>query len=166
MHRTLVAAIVAALSLPAPLGASPPQARTSSVEGKASTCTGQAIGNSPVQARDLSSGQIAGKATTASDGTFTLQGLPTASYVFEVLNDLQQVVATSANINVASAVTISNVSVREGNCSPAAAAAVGSTAASGGGLSTAAWIAIIAAASAAGIGGITAVVNNNASPSQ
>lgn len=169
MNRTLTAAMIAALSLPAPLVAAPRQGQNASVAGKAFQCTGQAIGNASVQVRDLSNGRSAGRATTASDGTFRLAGLPGGRYVIEVLNSAQQVIATSAIMNVPEGGSLADIAVRAGNCAPAAAA-VGSVAlagaSTGGGLSTAALAAIVAGAAAAGIGGIVAITNDNGSPSR
>jgi hypothetical protein len=132
---------------------------TASVSGTASDVTGRALSNTVVQLRSVSTGQLAGSATTNGLGQFSIAGLPPGTYVVEVINAAGQIVGTSGSVAVSAGAAVTGVGVT----TTAAAAIV----AAHHGLSTHAIVLIVGAASAASVaGGIAAATGGTASGSQ
>jgi len=156
--RRLLAVVVACTVSAAPLLQATGAQATASVAGTARSAAGQAMANSTVQLRNLMTGQLAGTTTSSASGAFTFAGLPPGRYAVEVLNATNQIIGTSAALDVAAGAAISGVGVAAG-----AAGAAGGGA--GGGLSTGVIIGITAAAIGAGVG-IYAVARDDASPSR
>jgi hypothetical protein len=148
-------------------------AQTASLSGTATASNGQTIANTPVQLRDVNTGQLVGKTTSTPTGTFTFAGLGAGTYAVEVLSATGQIIGTSAAVSVAAGATVTGVAVGAsaaaaaagaGACAAAAGAAGAGTAAAAAGVSTA--IVVTTVAVAAGIAATVAIVKANASPSR
>jgi hypothetical protein len=163
--RVLTALIAVAISLTSAdaIAARPGQAASSSsVSGTASDASGRALSNAGVQLRNVSTGQLAGSATTNTAGQFSFAGLTPGSYVVEVTNTAGQIVGTSGSLAVSAGVAVTSVGVTTGT--GAAAAAATTVAAHGLGAHVPL---ILGAAAAAGVaGGIAVASGGTASPSQ
>jgi hypothetical protein len=163
--RVLAALIAVAISLTSvdAIAARPGQAASSSsVSGTASDASGRALSNAGVQLRNVSTGQLAGSATTNAAGQFSFAGLTPGSYVVEVTNASGQIVGTSGSLAVSAGVAVTSVGVTAA-AGPAAAAAT-TVAAHGVGAHV---TLILGAAAAAGVaGGIAVASGGTASPSQ
>jgi hypothetical protein len=176
MRRVVVVALAFSLAGIAPVFAAgrarQAPAQTASLSGTATASTGQTIANTPVQLRDVNTGQLAGKTTSTPAGTFTFAGLAAGTYAVEVLSATGQIIGTSAAVSVTAGATVTGVAV--GASAAAAAAGAGAGAAAGGaaagtgaaaaGVSTAVVVTTVAVA--AGIAGTVAIVKANASPSR
>ena len=158
--RFLVIALAVTLSLPlSPLGVSGvAQTEAASIAGTATSSTGEILVNATVQLRDLATGRVSGTTTSSSTGAFSFAAIDPGNYVVEVFNAAGQVVGTSASISVAAGATLTDVAVS------ATAAAVTVAAASVAGIST--IVAVTTAAAAAGVVGLVAVGQGDASPSR
>jgi hypothetical protein len=147
-------------------------AQTASLSGTATASNGQTIANTPVQLRDVNTGQLVGKTTSMPTGTFTFAGLGAGTYAVEVLSATGQIIGTSAAVSVAAGATVTGVAVGASaaavaagvGAGAAAGAAAAGTAAAAAGVSTA--IVVTTVAVAAGIAGTVAIVRANASPSR
>jgi hypothetical protein len=146
--------------------------QTASLSGTATASNGQTIANTPVQLRDVNTGQLVGKTTSTPNGTFTFAGLGAGTYAVEVLSATGQIIGTSAAVSVAAGATVTGVAVGASAAAVAAGAGAGAaagaaaagTAAAAAGVSTA--IVVTTVAVAAGIAGTVAIVRANASPSR
>src|SRR5215470_17429186 len=124
--RFLSALIVLALSVTSAnvIAARPGQgASTASVSGTASDAAGHVLSNSSVQLRNVSTGQLVGRATTNGLGQFSFSSLPPGTYVVEVANATGQIVGTSGSVVVGAGATVTGVGVTSATATNAAAAA-------------------------------------------
>jgi len=159
LHALIVFAIgmasVDAIAAPRPGQTS----AAASVSGTASDVTGHVVSNTVVQLRNVSTGQLAGSATTNGIGQFSFAGLAPGTYIVEVTNAAGQIVGTSGSVVVSAGAAVTGVGVT----TTAAAAIV----AAHHGLTTHAIVLIVGAASAASVaGGIAAAAGGTASGSQ
>ena len=161
--RVLAALIAVAIGVTSAdaIAARPGQAASSaSVSGTASDASGRVLSNTTVHLRNVSTGQLAGSATTNGVGQFSLVGLTPGTYVVEVTNAAGQVVGTSGPVVVSAGAAVTGVGV-----TTSAAAATATTVAAHG-LSTHLTL-ILGAAAAGGVaGGIAVASGGTASPSQ
>jgi hypothetical protein len=146
-------------------------AQTASLSGTATASNGQTIANTPVQLRDVNTGQLVGKTTSTPNGTFTFAGLGAGTYAVEVLSATGQIIGTSAAVSVAAGATVTGVAVGASAAAAAAGAGAGAAAAAGAGTAAAAAgvstaIVVTTVAVAAGIAATVAIVKANASPSR
>jgi hypothetical protein len=155
-------AVLLALGLALPLSPfvarSLAQGEVASVAGTATSPTGQTLINTTVQLRDLANGSVTSTTTSSSTGAFTFAGVNPGNYVVEVLNGAGEVVGTSASISVAAGAMVTGVTVT------ATAAAVAAGAGTGIGVGT--IVAVTSAAAAAGVVGLAAAGQEDASPSR
>jgi hypothetical protein len=155
-----VIVLIVALSLPlsplAVMGVA--QTESGSVAGSATSSTGQVLANVTVQLRDLSTGTVSGTTRSSSTGSFSFAAVTPGNYVVEVLNAAGQVVGTSASISVAAGGAVTGVAV--------SATAETVTAEAAGTTSIRTIVAVTSAAAAAGVLGIVAVGQGDASPSR
>jgi hypothetical protein len=160
--RVLSALIVIALGLTSAdvIAARPGQSASGgSISGTASDTNGHVLSNTGVQLRNVSTGQLVGRATANGVGQFSFDQLPPGSYVVEVVNAAGQIVGTSGSVVVSAGAAVAGVSVTGSVASRAAA--------SSGGFSTHHVGLILGAAAAAGVaGGIAMATGGTASPSQ
>ena len=156
--RFLVIVLAAALSLPlSPIGVIGAQTEAASVAGTATSSTGEVLVNATIQLRDLATGTVSGTTRSSSTGDFSFAAVAPGNYVVEILNAAGQVVGTSASISVAPGAGLTGVAV-------SVTAAGVRAAASATGIST--IFAVTTAAAAAGVVGIVAVGQGDASPSR
>jgi len=126
-----------------------------SVAGSAISSTGQVLVNATVQLRDLANGTVSDTTRSSSTGSFSFAAVTPGNYVVEVLNAAGQVVGTSASISVAEGGAVTGIAV-----SATAAAVTAAT------TSIRTIVAVTSAAAAAGVLGIVAVGQGDASPSR
>jgi carboxypeptidase family protein len=160
--RVLSALIVSALCLTtADVSAARPgqPASPASISGTASDVNGHALADTGVHLRNISTGQLVGRATTNGVGQFSFDRLPPGSYVVEVVNTVGQIIGTSGSVVVSAGAAVTGVSVT-GSAATRAAASTGGFSSHHVGL-------ILGAAAAAGVaGGIAMATGGTASPSQ
>src|SRR5258708_39573870 len=115
MRRVVAAALVASLCASTPLLAAArarqAQGQSASLSGTATAANGQAIPNADVQLRDVTTGQLVGKAKSGPNGTFTFAGIPGGTYAIEVLSATGQIIGTSAAVSVAAGAAVTGVTV-------------------------------------------------------
>jgi hypothetical protein len=160
--RVLSALIAAALSVTSVqlIAARPGQpASPASLSGTASDVNGHVLSNTGVQLRNVSTGQLAGRATTNGVGQFSFDSLPPGTYVVEVVSAAGQIIGTSGSVVVGAGAAVTGVSVTGSAATKAVASA--------GGFSTHHVGLILGAAAAAGVaGGVAMATGGTASPSQ
>ena len=144
--------------------ARPGQATSSaSLSGTASDSSGHALANAAVQLRDVSTGKLAGTATTNGLGQFSFMSLPPGTYVVEVAKAGGQIVGASGSVAVSAGASVTGVGVT----ASAAAGTAAATAAAAGGFSSHAVAIVLGAAAAAGVaGGVAMATGGTASASQ
>ena len=163
----LVVAATACLVIPltgaaqAPAAAAKPQTviggtalnpNQASISGTATAPTGQPLAGTLVRARNLLTGEIGGSATTAGTGEFSIVSLPPGQYVIEVVDDVGQILGTSAFISAtAGSVVAATVTATTGTLT--AVSTVTGLAAT---LTTTAAEGVKFAAAAAGVAGMVA----------
>jgi hypothetical protein len=173
MRRIAATALAASMMLSAPLAAAvraPRQQNTASLSGTAKAANGQAMANTTVQLRNVSTGELAGKTTSNANGAFTFTGLAGGTFAVEVLSATGQIIGTSAAVSVATGAAVTGVAVSASaaavGVAGGAAAAAGAAAAGGAtaaGVSTALVVTLVAVG--AGIAGGVAIATNS-SPSR
>jgi len=141
-------------------------AAAGSLSGTASSSSGQVMGNTVVQLRNLATGQLAGSTTSSAAGQFSFIGLNPGNYAVEVVNAAGQIVGTSASVAVSAGAAVTGVSVTASAAVAATAAGTGAAGIGAGAAAGASTATIVgAAAAAAGVAG-AAYTNESASPSQ
>jgi len=169
MRKSVLCGVIAALALAVPAGlmAAPVPVKAQSqapgaISGVAKDALGESLPNAKVRIRNANTGEIVTEIRTASDGSFSVTGLPPGTYVVEVLDSHDKLIGLVPSIAVSSGST-ATVAIT------AAVAGAGAAAGAGGvslfGLGTAATIGVIGAATVGGFVAIKAVTND-ASPSR
>ena len=131
-------------------------ASTATLSGTASDSGGHALAITGVQVRDVSTGQLAGTATTDSAGLFSFVGLPAGTYTVEIVNTAGQIVGTSGSVVLSAGAAVTGVNATAPETAPATSGTFFSRHA----------VIILGAAGAAGVaGGIAAASGGTASPS-
>jgi len=172
MRRLMASALAFAVTFAAtPLfAARAPRAgqQLASINGTASSSTGQTLANVTVQLRDLVTGSLAGTTTSTATGTFAFAGLQAGTYAVEVVNALGQIIGTSASIAVSAGATITGVAVSATAAAIGAVGGAAGAAAAGAGAAAGATTAVVitTVAAAAGVAGAVTVAQSEASPSR
>jgi len=154
MQRSFASALIVALialGVPvAPLAAAPQV--TGAISGLAKEAGGQPAANVLVRLRNVDNGQVAGIVRTEPTGAFTFTNVPAGSYVIEIVDSANRVLAASAPIALAQKATMGGLIVtlpaseKAAAAVVAAAGSVSSSAAAGGSFwSSGAAIAMLAA---------------------
>jgi hypothetical protein len=137
MKRSFASALIVALialGVPvAPLAAAPQV--TGAISGLAKEAGGQPAANVLVRLRNVDNGQVAGIVRTEPTGAFTFTNVPAGSYVIEIVDSANRVLAASAPIALAQKATMGGLIVTLPASEKAAAAVV---AAAGGSVSSSA----------------------------
>jgi Carboxypeptidase regulatory-like domain len=132
-------------------------ASTATLSGTASDGAGHVLANTGVQLRSVSTGQLAGTATTDAAGRFSFVGLPAGTYTVEIVSSTGQIVGTSGSVVVSAGEAVTSISATAPTTAVATNASFFSRHA----------VVILGAAGAAGVaGGIAAATGGTASPSK
>ena len=160
MHRVLACSLVLLLSVPlssVPAAAAGQGAAAGSISGAARNASGQVVGRSTIQLRNVTTGQLTGTTTGNAAGAFTFAGLQPGTYVVEVLDAAGEIIGTSSAISLAAGAVVTGIGVT-------ASALVAST----GGAFFASTVGLVTlAAAGAGVAAVTvAKTRTTASASQ
>jgi hypothetical protein len=117
----------------------------STIEGKAVNAVNNPLGETPVRLRDARLGRIVDTTMTDKHGAFIFRGVDPGSYVVEVMDGNNTVVAASPLLNVSSSEVLSAL-VKVPFRVPTVAGLLGTSSSTGAALTTAAQAVIAAAA--------------------
>jgi hypothetical protein len=124
MKRTLVLAIVLALSVVGITIAAQPQGGT--IEGTAKDSCQRALSGAQVQLRSVDTGAVIGSTRAGNDGKFSFIGIVPAAYVVEIVDKNGKTIGVSSSIAVTPGAVITGIEpVGSAACALAAAAAAG-----------------------------------------
>lgn len=156
MHRSVVAALVLSLAVPASQAAAAAGTDpVGTVSGTVHVASGRNAAHASVRLRDLTTGEVTATATADDSGAFTFVGVAPGTYTVELLDAAGAVVSSSGAVAVSTG-AVTGVAVS----GPAAAAATASFFASPVGL-------LSVAAAGAAVAGVTVAANRpTASPSR
>lgn len=138
------------------------QQGTGGVQGTARSAAQQPLGNTTIQLRNATTGQLSGSATSNAAGEFTFSGINPGNYVLEIVDQAGNILGTATVSVTAGAVTTATIAATAAGVAAVAAGTAGGLA----GLFTGTSLLVITGVAAAGITTVVVATRNTASGSQ